>query len=179
MMSDGYLARDKAHLFRQDKIVPVQDIDSFTLLDNFFARDKLRGYYRETEIAGSDGPSFSVLDAYYAKDKSHIYYVDGLSIGGPVKDAKYDTFKVMEEGYATDDAKAYYRGVAISKENVASLQYLAMGYAKTSAQVFYYGNLLKGADAASFAMVQRFNGNFDATDKNGQFSAGQRVQASP
>ncbi|MFZ6659004.1 DKNYY domain-containing protein [Undibacterium sp. TJN19] len=179
MMSDGYLARDKSHLFRQDKIVAVQDIDSFILLDNFFARDKLRGYYRETEIAGSDGPSFTVLDAHYAKDQSHIYYVDGFRIGGTLKGVKYEAFKVMEEGYANDGAKAYYHGTVISKEDAASLQYLAMGYAKTSAQVFYYGKLLKGADAASFAMVQQFNGNVDATDKAGLFSTGQRVKTAP
>ncbi|MFZ6766358.1 DKNYY domain-containing protein [Undibacterium sp. Di26W] len=45
MMSDAYLARDKTHLFRQYKIVPVQDIDSFVLLGHAFSRDKLRGYF--------------------------------------------------------------------------------------------------------------------------------------
>ncbi|MFZ6723789.1 DKNYY domain-containing protein [Undibacterium sp. Ji49W] len=179
MMSDGYLARDKSHLFRREKIVPVQDIDSFVLLEHAFARDKLRGYYRETEIPGSDGPSFNVLDAHYAKDQSKIYYVDGFSIGGTIKGVRQDTFKVIEEGYAVDGDKAYYRGKLISKDDVASLQYLAMGYAKTSRQVFYYGQLLKNADAASFSMTERFNGNFDATDKNRQFSAGQAIKPVP
>ena len=179
MMSDGYLARDKSHLFRQDKIVPVQDIDSFVLLEHFFAKDKLRGYYRETEIAGSDGLTFTALDAHYAKDRTKIYYVDGFNIGGSLRNVSYETFKVIEEGYALDSNKAYYHGDVISKDDVISLQYLAMGYAKTSRQVFYYGKLLKGADAPSFSMVERFNGNFDAADKTGQYSAGERIKASP
>lgn len=179
MMSDGYLARDKSHLFRQDKMVAVQDIDSFVLLDHFFAKDKLRGYYRETEIAGSDGLTFTALDAHYAKDRSKIYYVDGFNVGGSLRSVSYETFRVIEEGYALDGNKVYYHGDVISKEDAASLQYLAMGYAKTSLQVFYYGKLLKDADAPSFTIAERFNGNFDATDKTGQYSAGERVKASP
>ncbi len=176
MMSDGYLARDKSHLFRQDKIVPVRDIDSFVLLDHFFAKDKLRGYYRENEIAGSDGLTFTPIDAHYAKDRTKIYYVDGFTVGGSLKGVSYDSFKVIEQGYAVDGQKAYYQGDVISKEDAVSLQYLAMGYAKTSRQVFYYGKLIKGADAASFAMLERFDGKVDATDKNGQYNTGERLK---
>jgi hypothetical protein len=70
LLADGYTARDKLHLFRQDKVVPVRDIDSYELLEHSFARDKVSGYYRWTEIPGSDGPSFEALDGRYARDKS-------------------------------------------------------------------------------------------------------------
>jgi hypothetical protein len=54
-----------------------------------------------------------------------------------------------------------------------------MGYAKTAHQVFYQGKLMPDADAATFALPEKFNGIFDATDKSGRFSAGERVKAGP
>ena len=180
MLSDGYTARDKKHLFQEDKIVQVQDLESYELLEHAFARDKVRGYYRKKEVAGSDGGSFAALDAHYAKDKTRIYYVDGFYIGGAIQGARHDAFKTLGDGYATDGSKAYYRGKPITTEAAASLQYLqAMGYAKTNSQVFYNGEPMHGADAPSFGTVAEFNAKFDATDKLGHFSAGKRVTMSP
>ena len=54
-----------------------------------------------------------------------------------------------------------------------------MGYAKTAGQVFYNGGLMQSAPAPSFGRATEFNAKFDATDKLGYFSAGQRVNVSP
>ena len=180
LLGDGYTARDKLHLFEEDKIVQVQDLESYELLEHAFARDRMRGYYRKREVAGSDGGSFAALDADYAIDKSRIYYVDGFYIGGAINGVRHASFKALGGGYATDGNRGYYRGKAITSEAAASLQYLeAMGYAKTASQVFYNGGLMQGADAPSFGRAAEFNAKFDATDKLGYFSAGQRVNVSP
>ena len=180
LLSDGYTARDAMNLFQEDKIVQVQDLESYELLEHAFARDRVRGYYRKREVAGSDGASFAALDAHYAKDKARIYYVDGFYIGGTIKGVRHESFNALGDGYATDGSRGYYKGKTITSEAAASLQYLeAMGYAKTAGQVFYSGELMQGADAPSFGRVAEFNAKFDATDKLGHFSAGQRVNLSP
>lgn len=180
LLSDGYTARDRLHLFREDQVVPVRDIDSYEVLEAGFARDKVRGYYSWKEIQGSDGASFVVLDSRYARDKSRIYYVAELGKAAVLSGVRYESFKVLEDGYATDGAKAYYRGTVITTREAGTLQALsAMEYAKTTQEVFHYGKLMPDADAATFALVEKFNGKFDATDKSGPFSAGERVKVSP
>jgi len=181
LLGDGYTARDRLHLFREDQVMPVRDITSYELLENNFARDKVVGYYHWKEIPGSDGASFAALDSHYAKDKSRIYFVDELGTAGAIKGARNEVFKVLDDdGYATDGARAYYRGAVITAQDAGTLQALpGMGYAKTAHQVFRHGKLIPDADAASFALVEKFNGKFDATDKSGAFSAGERVKVAP
>lgn len=98
LLSDGYAARDKLHLFDDGKIVPVRDIDSYELLEDGFAKDSKRGYYNRAEIEGSNGESFKVLDAHYAKDKAKIYFVEGFYIGGDLKHVVLESFKVLGMG---------------------------------------------------------------------------------
>lgn len=180
LLGDGYTARDRLHLFREDQVVPVRDIDSYELLEHGFARDKVSGYYLWAEVADSDGASFVPLDSHYARDKSRIYYASGFKIGGAIKGVRHESFKVLDDGYAMDGARVYYRGTVIATKSAETLETLpAMGYAKTAQQVFHHGELMPDADAASFALVEKFNGSFDATDKSGRFSAGERVKATP
>ena len=146
LLGDGATARDKRHVFHQDRIVPVRDVETYQPLDNGFARDKVRGYYGLAEIAGSDGISF----------------------------------RVLESGYATDRARAYYRGAVLPAKDAQSLQvFPGTGYAKTSQQVFLYGELLHDADAASFLAQETSNGQFDARDRSGMFLNGERVKSLP
>jgi hypothetical protein len=180
LLGDGYTARDRLHLFREDQVVPVRDIDSYELLEHGFARDKVIGYYLWAEVAGSDGASFVSLDSHYAGDKARIYYVSGFKIGGAIKGVRHESFKALEGGYATDGARAYYRGAVITTKDADTLEAMrVMGYARTAQQVFHDGKLMPDADAASFALAEKFNGEFDATDKSGRFSAGERVKAGP
>jgi hypothetical protein len=177
LMSDGYTARDKQHLFRRDQIMPVRDLESFVMLEHEFQRDRVRGYYRLAEIAGSDGPSFEALDGHYARDKGRIYFVDGFDVGGVVKTSHRDAFRVLADGYATDGQKAYYRGAVIATRDAESLQELSgLGYAKTRSQVFHNGRWMRDADAETFARIPKFDPRYDATDKSGAFSSGKRVQ---
>ena len=147
LLSDGYTARDKLHLFSDDRIVPVRDLESFELLADGFSRDKVRGYYRLAEVAGSDGASFAVLDSHYARDKARIYFVEGFRIGGSLKGVAPDSFKVLDAGYA-----------------------------KTPSQVLYQGKPIADADASSFAILETFDAQYDATDKTGKFHRGERLR---
>ena len=74
LLGDGATARDRTHVFHQDRIVPVRDVETYRPLDYGFASDKLRAYYGLAEIAGSDGASFQVLDGGYARDRARAYY---------------------------------------------------------------------------------------------------------
>jgi hypothetical protein len=177
MMSDGYTPRDKAHVFNRVNIVPIRDIDSFKLLEHWFAKDKISAYYREKEIVGSDAASFTPIDQDYAKDKSKIYFVDGFYIGGTIKGVLIASFTALGDGYASDGKRAYYKGAVITSKDADSLVFLSrMGYAKTRSQVFHNGTLMPDADAASFAAAEKFDPNFDASDKRGAFSSGERIQ---
>lgn len=167
-------ARDKAHVFYGGQLVPVKDAASFEVLEYGFTKDRIRAYHKLVEISGSDGATFVALNLHYAKDKSRVYFAR-LTETGVIKNADVESFKVLDDGYATDRLQAYHGGAVISRDNAASLEYLSMGYAKTARQVFYQGKLVPDADAPSFARVEKFNDAYDATDKSGAFSAGIRV----
>lgn len=86
-------------------------------------------------------------------------------------------FKTLEDGYATDGAKAFFNGTVITQMDAAALLNLGgMGYAKTGRQVFHEGRLMTDADAATFARTESFKPDCDATDKSGRFSAGLRLK---
>lgn len=176
LLGDNYTARDKAHVFREKRMFSVRDINSYQTLEHLFAKDKISGYYFENEIKGSDGPSFLVIDPYYARDRSKIYFVDVSNKGISIQGVRNETFKNLDDGYATDGSRAYYRGKVIATEEAGTLQAFGrMGYAKTSRQVFHDGNLMPSADAGTFAMVEGFNPDYDATDRSARYSAGARL----
>nr|WP_295771540.1 DKNYY domain-containing protein [Rhodoferax sp.] len=180
MMSDGYTPRDNFHLFDGVKTVPIRDINTYGLLVHSFSKDKASAYYKSIEIAGSDSSTFVVLDAHYAKDKFKVYFVDGFFLGGFIKNVHIESFKALDDGYASDENRGYYKGVVITKTDTQSLVYLNRGgYAKSEGQVFYNGQLMPDTDAASFNPVDKFDPEFDASDKTGLFRSGVRVKAAP
>ena len=59
---------------------------------------------------------------------------------------------------------------------MASFALLDGGYAKTANHVYFQGKAVKGADAASFAMVEKYTGAEDARDRNATYRHGERTK---
>lgn len=171
----AYYKKD-GHWFYAGVQVPVETGHvNFKPLNTTFARDDLTAYDRGTPIDGSDGATFVALNLHYAKDKSTVYSAKLMDISA-IKGARVESFKALDDGYATDGQRAYHGGVVITRDDAASLEYLSMGYAKTARQVFFQGKPVPDADAPSFAVAERPGDAYDAADKSGAFSSGIRVR---
>jgi hypothetical protein len=97
-----------------------------------------------------DTKSFKVLPGTrYAKDTNHVYF--------PVKTFCSD--------YA-DCGVCYYSEVILENANPASFQYLGKEYATDGKLVFFRGQLLNGADAETFKIIDGPEYFYFATDKN-------------
>jgi DKNYY family len=182
VLREGY-AVDTARPYFEGKPFAVRDVASFEVIDRTFSRDRVRGYYLRREIADSDGATFVPLDSYYARDQAHVYHVFLDNPPGPtpmkpaaitVANADANTFTSKSEGYAVDAKNVYYKGRAISSMP-ASFELLTRSYAKTAQEVFYLGTRIKGAQAASFNVLQPAVTDADAEDSGGRYLQGKRI----
>jgi hypothetical protein len=69
------------------------------------------------------------------------------------------------------------KSTTLAGARVASLIALESGYAKDDARVYYRGELIPGADAATFDMLDSATGDADARDARGTFKLGRRIEA--
>lgn len=74
--------KDKNQVYFYDKVLPLADPKSFTLLTgplhafSYFSKDSTRVYYASTVLEGADPLTFEVLPSIpsdLAKDKNHVY----------------------------------------------------------------------------------------------------------
>lgn len=153
----GY-ARDRGQVYHEGTPFPVADPAGFELLDSGFARDRRQGYYQRVAIAGSQGgAAFRVLDGQHADDGRRIYharvdYRAGATRVHAIEGADRSTFEVLEDGWARDARRLYHAGVALP-DDPAGWRMLGRGYVRTASRVYYLGQPVKGADAASFEVV--------------------------
>ena len=176
-------ARDAGKLFFEGVPVAVKDLNSFEILEHAFQRDRVTGYYVRTPIPGSDGSTFTVLDSNYSKDKSSVFYSSNDPDAGPaarmtirVTGALPASFVAKEAGYAADANQVYHQGKVLTK-NVAGFQVQQYGYARSSNAVYYEGKPIAGADAATFATIERRDEQADARDAQASYLEGKRVPA--
>lgn len=96
-----------------------------------------------------DLKSFKVLaGTQYAKDTNHVYY--------PLEVPCIDY---------TDCGVCYYGKVIIEAASPTSFQYLGKDYARDGKLVFFRGQLLSGADGATFKVIDGPQYFYFATDK--------------
>ena len=181
-LDEGY-AKDASHVFHEGVAFPVKDVGTFELLQYGFARDSVAGYYRREVVPGSVGRTFAVVDAHCSKDSTHVFFSDLSTDGGAtpphvktirLRGADPVTIASMEDDYAADAGQAYYRGVVLPSD-AASFEALSLGYAKTSSKVFYEGAPIRGADAATFAVLERLGEGADARDARTLYLQGRRT----
>ena len=182
LLKDGYAA-DAALAYFWGKPFAVRDVASFEVLDYGFTRDHVRAYNRTTEIADSDGASFAAVDLEHAKDATHVWftYLDDDPKTGRMRAAARSiigvdvtSFEGKTNGYAVDAKHVYYQGHAISS-STAGFEYLSLSYAKSASEVFYDGKKIRGANAATFTMMQPASDQADASDSEGKYLNGRRV----
>jgi hypothetical protein len=143
-----------------DKTKELADKSIWTSLND---KERIDGYTRignsifGGEIACNVKPlknidikSFKVLaGTQYAKDTNHVYY--------PLEVPCIDY---------TDCGVCYYSKIIIESANPASFQYLGKDYATDSKLVFFRGELLSGADGATFKVIEGPQYFYFATDKH-------------
>lgn len=133
----------------------VQDADPATLqLDEAraYAKDKNYVYdYNFNIVDGADSATFKMLNAGWYEDQNHIYFL------------KKRVFQVFQGA----DSKTFSIMKAACLEGCQCYDY----YAKDKSQVYYDGQVIVGADPATFMIL----GNGDlAKDKNGIYSNGEK-----
>jgi hypothetical protein len=182
----GY-AKDAASVFFEGTRFPVKDVSSFELLDYGFARDRITGYYHQAEVGGSDGSTFAAIDTHYSKDRSRVFYSDIETAAGtrrahvrtiPLPDAQVASFVSLDSGYAKDAVRAYHRDRVLTSD-ASTFATLSHDYAKTATQVFYRGDVVAGAAASTFGVIDPPSDDADAQDANARYRLGQRVSAAP
>ncbi|MEO8805292.1 MAG: DKNYY domain-containing protein [Burkholderiaceae bacterium] len=162
-LGKGY-ARDQQRVYANGVPFKVRDTATFEPLGGDFAHDAQRGYYARIEIPSSHGPSFETIDARdaaYARDRANGYY------------GYRDVDTLREANAGPRDRVRTLRGV-----EPANLRVLGRGYAADTRQVWHRGQPLAGADAASFAVDESYQGPADANDKSSGWNDGKRMLAS-
>src|SRR4029079_8389833 len=120
----------------------------------------------------------------YSKDATHVFY-SGLNLAPEPRasdvisvvlpGAQPATFTALESGYATDGSRAYYNDRML-ESGASSFRVLAYDYAVSPSHVYYRGDVVKGADAATFETVPIVDDGPTAKDKNGSFNYSKRVK---
>jgi len=158
-LGKGY-ARDKHRVYVDGMPFTVRDPASFEPLEGDFGRDAERGYYARMEIPGSHGPSFENIDASdtaYARDRAKGYY----------------GWRDQEHLDPTGKPRRVVR--TLGGADPAMLRVLGRDYAVDARPVWHQGQVVVGADPATFAVDACYQGAADASDKSGAWSAGRRM----
>lgn len=180
---------------------PIADADakSFQVLSAHYAKDARRVYYGDTyresqdyfttkksrviamELA--DPATFRTLDSDYARDKAHVYF-EGVRF--PVKDI--ETFQLLDYGYARDRVSGYYHQRPVPGSDGSTFAALDLHYSKDAKNVFYSvlepapkepvrrTIRVQGADAATFAVLDRTADSPDAKDRDHTYREGRRIE---
>jgi hypothetical protein len=165
-------ARDAKNVYTYNTKRRGVDIASFQVLNALFAKDKNNVYYLEGKATKIEDPStFEVLDKgklepsldgyidkfSYARDSQNIYcYLSGEGKPKRVRGADRNSFRVLRNGFAVDDKKAYCFGRTIKGADVKTFEVISKHHAQDKNSVFYGDIKLEKADTATFKHVLGF-----------------------
>ena len=94
-----FIAKDKNHIYRFGKVLPLADPETFEELEIGYMKDKARVWYHDSIMPDADAKSFeSKWD--YGWDSKRVWYN-----GRVLKGADAKTFEVLKSGYYAKDAK--------------------------------------------------------------------------
>jgi hypothetical protein len=113
------LARDKNHVWLNDRIQPEADPASLVLVDGGRVfKDKDSVHYADQTINGADPATFTHIGSGYYRDKNHIYW--GMD---SIPDADLSTFEVLGDSFvAKDKSHAYRSGERMPGLDVATIK---------------------------------------------------------
>ncbi len=189
----GYYCADTNSIFYSNSILSRADINTFDVLyfaqkegvnrasvvdakdaNNLYNGGRIKRYLESIHV-----PSFQPLNLFYFEDKNSVYY--GYDPGAPIdeelvrlQNIEPSEFKIIndETGYfAQAGDKIYINAygknfIEFTPNDIESFEIINVRYSKDDHEVYYYGNVLIGADAKSFSG----NGLHGGIDSNGTWS---------
>lgn len=110
----------------------------------------------------------------YAKDAYHVYSGSYL-----LPDFDPVTFENLKSGYIKDKSHVGIFGVGsgpVKAADASSFTVLGNGYAKDKKSIYYYGNVVDGADVDTFFVNEKVRNDYSnfAKDKNYTYENGER-----
>ena len=158
------LAKDKNHVYKEDKIIENADPKTFEPLKQRFWKDKnhvyfLRVYGNECIINDADPKTFVVVRDSWTKDKTNAFY-----IYDKLKEVDFQTFTPIDKDWAKDKQTYYYQNFKVGGLDFKSAEIISPYYIKDNKNVFFQNKIVNGANPQTF-VADKFSG-FGQDDKN-------------
>ncbi|MEY3784065.1 MAG: hypothetical protein RLZZ230_387 [Candidatus Parcubacteria bacterium] len=169
-------------------IYPIQDPQTFQVIDDGYSQDSQTGYYKGSAIKGSIGTSLVSLGSFYAKDSSQVYYR-----GVKIVDADPNTFIILFSpsgdmtGFAKDASRVYLDGLVFEIQDVETFSLIGAKYTKDKNAIYFGigridGNdnrplkyfpeiIVEGADPQTFSLLEDGK-NYEAMDASRKYKSG-------
>lgn len=179
---DVIWAHDKLDYYVEAKATPIADIASFQVIQSCYAKDAKQVYFGAGVLAGADPATFQGcggLAGELAKDAKQVFW-EGKVIEG----CDAASFEYLRLHFAKDRQHAYFcyssgsppmilPGSDAKTFEVIGVASEDFGYAKDAKQVYRGGNVVPGADPATFVVDP--NDTENASDKHRHYRYGEPV----
>lgn len=122
-----------------------------TKINGFYSKDSAAVYYFDMPIADSNPETFKVLRyPFYAQDKKQVYYHSFV-----IPSARPGYFRLMNESYARDGNRMYFRGRPMELVFRKTFRILSepLYLATDHRFVFFEHTPLEGSDPGSFKIL--------------------------
>ncbi len=175
-------ARERDQYFMREQATPIADSASFQVLQSYYAKDTKQVYFGAGVLAGADPATFQGcggLAGELAKDAKQVYWE-----GKVVEGCDAASFEYLRLHFARDRQHAYFcyssgsppmilPGSDAKTFEVIGVASEDFGYAKDAKQVYRGGNIVPGADPATFVVDPSDTEN--ASDKHRHYRYGEPV----
>ncbi len=176
-------ARDKFDYYVGTRATPIADSDSFQLIQSTYAKDRRQVYFGNAVLTGADAVSFQGVggeSGEFAKDAKHVYWH-----GAVVEACDAATFQLLDYRYAKDSKHAYFLyasgspPLTLPRSDARTFEVIGpaadgFGYARDARQVYRGGNVIIGADPATFVVDPK--NTETASDKHRHYRYGEPVK---
>jgi hypothetical protein len=175
-------ARDQHSYYVREKATPIADVASFQVIQGMYAKDAKQVYFGAGVLAGADPATFQGcggLHGELGKDAKQVYWE-----GNVVEGCDAPSFEYLRLHFAKDRQHAYFcyasgsppmilPGSDAKTFEVIGVAVEDFGYAKDAKQVYRGGNIIPGADPATFVVDPSDTEN--SSDKNRRYRYGELV----
>ena len=175
-------ARERDQYFVREQATPIADGANFQVIQSRYAKDAKQVYFGAGVLAGADPATFQGcggLAGELAKDSKQVY-----GEGKVVEGCDAASFEYLRLHFAKDRQHAYFcyssgsQPMILPGSDAKTFEVIGVaaedfGYAKDAKQVYRGGNIIPGADPATFVVDPSDTEN--ASDKNRRYRYGEPV----
>jgi hypothetical protein len=162
--SDGTYSMDKQRVYWYGVELPGADPGSFKIIQAPYAIDAKRAYAGTTPVEVESLEKFQVLDVHYATRP-----IIGGRNGLEVRERK----ETGISGWSRDGSHYFWGVIKLERADYNSVTILNETHAKDSSRVYFRGEPIQGADAASFETVSP--GVISGRDEDYEYELGKRA----